>query len=456
MLKFSQFRRLAFVLLITVTITIFCKLLLAPIFFTSDRRSPVFKNGQTSITKEEKEKLGNPEWWKFFFRSKILNEQLMKMTTLDAHLLERGFTNEQVKNISALGKWLLAPEGSPPPDSNATNGSYLILIWKHGSFLERRHIRRFTFNKFSPWDQCSVRDCILSYDEKDLHQADAVVFHLHRTKSPSELPVRSRVDQWWIFLTDESPFHTFLHNRQKLSDYDGLFNWSMSYRMDSDVPVPYGRTVRISSDVSSRDAVVGTSKTKLVAVMGSNCGGRNGRWSYVKALKSSLRDDLDVLGRCLNGNSTVCPGHFDRDCAALNAYKFYLSFENSNCREYLTEKVFWQAYNKFAVPIIMGASREDCRRLLPPHSFLHTDDFAGANALADYLRYLDRDDEHYLKYHEWRVRYRVINEHGYFGSMSKHYCRICEALHYNSAAPKVYTKLEHWWSKDRDCAPATA
>jgi len=301
---------------------------------------------------------------------------------------------------------------------------------------------------------------MLSYDEKDLHRADAVVFHLHFTRNPSELPARSRADQRWIFLTDESPFHTFLYGPQKLSNYDGLFNWSMSYRMDSDVPVPYGRTIRVSGNFSTKhwDAITRdfASKTKLVAVMGSNCDGHNGRWPYIKALKSLLRDDLDILGRCLDGNRTVCPGHFDRDCAALDAYKFYLSFENSNCREYLTEKVFWNAYHKFAVPIIMGASRQDCQRLLPPRSFLYADDFANANALADYLRYLDRDNKRYLRYHEWRNRYRVINEHGYFGSISKHYCRICEALHYNPVVTKVYAKLDHFWSKERDCVPASA
>jgi glycoprotein 3-alpha-L-fucosyltransferase len=301
---------------------------------------------------------------------------------------------------------------------------------------------------------------MLSYDEKDLHRADAVVFHLHFTKTPSELPKRSRQDQRWIFLTDESPFHTFINSKQKLSDYNGLFNWSMSYRMDSDVPVPYGRTIRIPrrEEVSLNDSrlweiAVKTSKSKLVAIMASNCGGRNERWPYVKALKLSLNHDLDIFGRCLNGNKTVCPGHFDQDCTALKAYKFYLSFENSNCREYLTEKVFWNAYDKFAVPIIMGASREDCRRLLPPHSFLHVDDFANADALAKYLKYLDRDDERYLHYHDWRRHYQVFNEHGYFGSASKHYCRICEALHYNSIAPKVYRKLDQFWSQQRDCTP---
>ncbi|XP_011634119.1 alpha-(1,3)-fucosyltransferase 7-like [Pogonomyrmex barbatus] len=444
--------RFIFVLLTGTTVAIFCMFLLSQSFldrrFLASRKEHVSIRGEKEEDKKSISDSGLPN----------AREQFARMASLDAHLLSRGFTDEQVRNISVLGKWLLAPEGSSPLQSNISNKTYLILIWKYGQFLERRHIKRFTSTKFSPWDQCSVQNCILSYDEKDLQRADAVVFHLHFTKSSSELPARSRADQRWVFLTDESPFHTFLYGHQSLSNYDGLFNWSMSYRMDSDVPVPYGRTIRVSNNISTKSwrTILKASKTKLAAIMGSNCGSRNGRWVYVKALKSSLRGDLDILGRCLDGNRTICPGHFDRDCAALGAYKFYLSFENSNCREYLTEKVFWNAYHKFAIPIIMGASRQDCQQLLPPRSFLHTDDFASVNALADYLRYLDHDDERYLRYHEWRDHYRVINEHGYFGSVSRHYCRLCEALHYNPTKPKVYTRLEHFWSKEKDCTPASA
>ena len=29
-----------------------------------------------------------------------------------------------------------------------------------------------------------------------------------------------------------------------------------------------------------------------------------------------------------------------------NLNRFYLAFENTNCREYITEKMFWNAYQK--------------------------------------------------------------------------------------------------------------
>ena len=46
--------------------------------------------------------------------------------------------------------------------------------------------------------------------------------------------------------------------------------------------------------------------------------------------------------------SLVCEGHFRRDCPDLLDYKFYLAFENAPCSEYITEKVWWNAYSKVA------------------------------------------------------------------------------------------------------------
>ncbi|OAD61948.1 Alpha-(1,3)-fucosyltransferase [Eufriesea mexicana] len=339
-------------------------------------------------------------------------------------LRKRNYTNRQIGKMSLLGRWLLSSEGSlPPPIINKKKEPYLILIWKHGKFLERRHIKRFTNKKFSPWKNCTVKHCVLSYRSKDLNIADAVVFHLHLTQSMLELPTRTRWNQRWIFLTDESPLHTFLYGNQELFKYNGLFNWSMTYRVNSDVPVPYGRTISKSfinsPDINFSKDLIKNLKTKLITIMGSNCAGTNGRWNYVNELKLIFGNDLDIYGKCLN--------------------------------EYITEKVFWHGYHKLAIPVIMGAPRKDCEKLLPPHSFLHVDDFANPTALANYIRYLNQHDDKYFEFHEWRKYYKVINEHGYFGSISRHYCRICEALHYNFPVVKVYEDIESFWNKKQDC-----
>ncbi|XP_015521586.1 3-galactosyl-N-acetylglucosaminide 4-alpha-L-fucosyltransferase FUT3 isoform X1 [Neodiprion lecontei] len=370
----------------------------------------------------------------------------------------RNLSDDQVHSLSALGKRLLSvgdiSEVKNVPKDPAKE--YLIVVWKHGPFLERRHLKHFTNDASSPWEDCSVNNCRLSYDSGDVEEADAVLIHLHKTTGVKDLPDKvkpeKRMKQRWVFLTDESPLHTFLAGGQSISSYNGLFNWSMSYRMDSDVPVPYGRTVMMIQRNSSTDTQKYTkAKTKLVAIMGSNCGGSNKRWDYAARLKVALAERMDAYGHCLKGDTKSCPGHFTKDCEALDDYKFYLAFENSNCREYLTEKPFWHGYRKHAVPVIMGASRENCRQLLPPKSYIHVDDFANPATLADYLLYLDTNDQEYSKFHAWRNQFDVLNEHGYFQSTSRHYCRLCEALNYNDPSVKVYNHLEDFWSKTKDC-----
>lgn len=135
----------------------------------------------------------------------------------------------------------------------------------------------------------------------------------------------------------------------------------------------------------------------------------------------------------------------------MNDYKFYLAFENGDCREYITEKTWWNAYHKGAIPVIMGASLQDCPRLLPPKSYINVRNFSSPASLASYLMYLNNSLSEYNSYFEWKRNYKVVNEHGYFQSPVYHYCRLCEALNYNDPGPKVYDNLEDFWDRKKDC-----
>lgn len=128
-----------------------------------------------------------------------------------------------------------------------------------------------------------------------------------------------------------------------------------------------------------------------------------------------------------------CPGRFKSDCLDLSQYYFYLALENSHCRQYLTEEVFYNAYSKGAIPIIKGPPTADCEKLLPPQSFLHIDNFESVEALATEIVYIRENVDRLLSYHYWRAHFTVINEGG-----STIPCRICEALNYNSKKPSIY------------------
>lgn len=361
----------------------------------------------------------------------------------------RNLSRKQVDSLSVLGRRMFLQEDvGTPQDRNFT-----ILLWHYVEFTEKRLIYRFGDVKVDPFDDCSVHNCRITYEESAAATADAIYIHFHRTLGPHTFPKRSGPDQVWIWGTDESPQHNFWKAKDKnLKHYNGYFNWSMTFRMDSEVPVPYGRTLRLPDNQTAPELEdLFAKKPKLAAAMMTNCGqSSNDRLPYIRHLQKLMK--VDFYGRC---GGLQCPGHFRKDCEVLDQYKFYLSFENSNCHDYITEKVWWNALQKKAVPVVMGGRAEDYRRLLPPGSFIHVDDFETPKDLAEYLKSLASDRDSYLQFHQWRRQFEVVQEHGYFGAPVYHYCRICEALNYNARTPTTYNDLEAFWGKRQQCQPAT-
>ncbi|XP_018565856.1 glycoprotein 3-alpha-L-fucosyltransferase A [Anoplophora glabripennis] len=352
------------------------------------------------------------------------------------------------KNLSKLGRILFLDEEEP--NIQTGDNRYQILVWKYGSKIENRHLKQFSDKKMDPFRHCSVKNCDITYSDSTLKTADLVLFHLHRMTGIQDLPKEKRnPNQIWAFLTDESPHHTFLKRKVKMNEFDGVFNWSMTYRMDSDIPVPYGRTVLKKQSEQKIMLTLNKRKDVLITILGSNCGGTNHRWDYVKELQKYIK--IDIYGGC--GPLKTCPGHFRTDCPAVDKYLFYLSFENSNCDEYITEKLWWNAYYKKSIPIVMGADVENYRKMLPLNSYINVDDFASPAVLAQFIYRLNETGE-YREYYKWKTDFEVLNEHGYFKSESFHFCRICQALNYNDKSTKVYEKLDDFWSVKKDCHPA--
>ena len=77
-------------------------------------------------------------------------------------------------------------------------------------------------------------------------------------------------------------------------------------------------------------------KTRPIVWFVSNCQAKSGRQEYVDELSRHI--PVDVYGKC---GSMNCPS--SDDCFARVAepnYFFYLSFENSLCDDYVTEKLY--------------------------------------------------------------------------------------------------------------------
>lgn len=147
---------------------------------------------------------------------------------------------------------------------------------------------------------------------------------------------------------------------------------------------------------------------------------------------------MDIYGACGNYK---CPRSTADKCFDIldNDYKFYLAFENSNCRDYITEKFFVNALSRKVLPIVMGARPEDYEVSAPRRSYIHVDEFASPKELAEYLHILDKDDELYNSYFKWKGTGEFINTY--------YWCRVCSTLHNEEQLSKSswYHDVNEWW-----------
>jgi len=176
----------------------------------------------------------------------------------------------------------------------------------------------------------------------------------------------------------------------------------------------------------------------------------------LKILHAGLR--VDVFGACMH---RTLPGHWMDIIPHLKPYKFYFSFENAfHCRDYFTEKIWWNALSAGVVPVIWGPMRKDVEDLLPAGSFIFVEDFKTVQELVDRLHYLDKNDAEYLRYFEWRFRKPMVNIAGrkndgkeWLDSKVTGLCQLCHMLHaddrhysqYGTRPQRIVKSIYKWW-----------
>ncbi|XP_078539845.1 4-galactosyl-N-acetylglucosaminide 3-alpha-L-fucosyltransferase FUT6-like [Lissotriton helveticus] len=311
---------------------------------------------------------------------------------------------------------VICPATTPELSDEAKN-KVVILLWT------------WPFGGHFDLDNCEelygISGCYLTANRSWYGQADAVVFH-HRDvcNSIKQLPQDPRPpNQRWFWFNLESPSHS-----PRLGLMDNLINITMSYRRDSDIFTPYGwvETVKEPQNFTIPP------KSKLVSWVVSNWNPSSKRVQYFQELQKHIT--VDVFGR----------GHIplvrDKKYSTISQYKFYLSFENSQHEDYITEKLWSNALLSGTVPIVLGTTRENYERFLPAEAFIHVDDFPTVKEMADYLKLLDSNDEKYQQYFEWRRWLRVVGETNW----STHYCKACRYMAQNQNY-KTIRSVAKWY-----------
>ncbi|KAB7498050.1 Alpha-(1,3)-fucosyltransferase C, partial [Armadillidium nasatum] len=278
-----------------------------------------------------------------------------------------------------------------------------------------------------PFACCKEKRCFMT-DNKDKiphEEFDAVIIHFKGLKKKN-LPKKRSRHQRYIFYESEPPPMSGGYPQ----NFEGIFNWTLTYRRDSDILFGYGtiynKKIFTHNDIgqvlySSTLQSVMKTKNKLVA------------WS------------VDIYGKC---GEIKCPRKDELKCRAKyeREYKFYLSFENNFCKDYITEK-FFLPFSYYIVPIVRGSG--DYASIAPPHSYINVNDFKSVKDLADYLIYLDRNDTAYMEYFNYKKDYVVLNKLTRL-YLANPYCSLCEKLH-NDKTEKVHNNLAQWFKEEAQC-----
>lgn len=297
-----------------------------------------------------------------------------------------------------------------------------VLLW-HWPFG-----RSYTLDGNKCLQMYNIGHCSLSDNTSDLSSADVVVFHHHELSySLSALPlnVDRPVSQHWVWMSMEPPI-----NNENLMQLNGLFNWTMTYRRDADIPIPYGKTIR--GEDNSSFQIPAPNRSCLISWVVSKYNPDQARAHVYQSLKKYI--PINVYGSWNKRPLT------DKNLLPTIAKcVFYLSFENSQTKDYITEKLWRNAFQAGAIPVVLGPSRATYEALAPPGSFIHVEDFKSIAQLAAYLKHVAADRQAYEQYFEWRHTHRIKT----YTDWRERLCQIC--VKYPSLpANRVYHDLESW------------
>ncbi|XP_021370105.1 glycoprotein 3-alpha-L-fucosyltransferase A-like [Mizuhopecten yessoensis] len=300
-----------------------------------------------------------------------------------------------------------------------------IIEFHHTNFVNKSTKKVLVWTKFFFFDWAkhvggrmseSKYNCSATSNRSELGSADAVLFHFIDLWFWETVPGFRRSDQVWVLYNMEAPPH---HHFTGLT-WTRSFNWTMSYRTDSTIYSPYGEFVPLTREEEDAAAVMygnkdfSKHKTRMVFAVISDCQDDVQRYRYIQQLEKYVK--IDYFGKC--GNLT-CPRTPEAECDS-NKYRFRIAFENANCRDYITEKI-WKSLQQESIPIVNWKAEQVGN--IPKDSYINIHDFNGVKELADYLNMLSTNTKLYNEYFTWKTRYKLEIENMYA------FKYLCDALH---------------------------
>ncbi|XP_062594217.1 alpha-(1,3)-fucosyltransferase fut-6-like [Saccostrea cucullata] len=241
---------------------------------------------------------------------------------------------------------------------------------------------------------------------------------------PAEVPTKKE-GHIWSFFSIESPFLYSVPQQWK-----DKFNWTMTYRRDSDITVFYGKVGKRQIPLKRNYSEIFRKKKKTVAWPVSHCKTPSKREDYIQKLQEYI--DVDIYGKCgklkcggPTGLITECHMKFAEE------YKFFLAIENSICKDYTSEKLFnFFFHNLTMIPIISGP--QNVLEYIPKGTFINILDYSSPSELAKELHRIGSNETLYSQYLQERDKYRGIRF-----NWGKALCLMCARIHEKKHYPPI-------------------
>jgi hypothetical protein len=273
---------------------------------------------------------------------------------------------------------------------NTNNRTKTILLWNKIYGMPFKHFIFGPHDFFKTYN-CPVTNCELTNNRSKLDSSDLVVFHL-RNKI-DVIPERAFATQRFVHMVYESSVHC-----SRCTSYsDNVFNYSATFTPESDYSSIYWTDSGLYwafNEQFDENFDFHAGKKKMAAALISNyvLDKTSDRYNYITKLNKFLPVDIYGVRSKLNCGKD-CKKHI------ADNYMFYLAFENSLCRGYMTEK-FLDTLNYNIIPVVMGLGNYSY--YIPKSAYINAHDFESPGKLGEYLIYLSENKTAYNEYFKWK------------------------------------------------------
>ncbi|KYR00806.1 glycosyltransferase [Tieghemostelium lacteum] len=309
----------------------------------------------------------------------------------------------------------------------------LILSWDPG------------YRFISQFSDCRELGCQFTYDKTAISKAGLVLFSVAWAQAlnySGQMPKREFPEQIFMgFCNEPTTYYNLTLNQTFIQEH---LNATAGFRYITNEPshvyMPYGpESVKNMLGYVFKYGPLITkipenNRENKILFAASNCKSFTGRDQIVTELMKYI--DIDSIGKCVhNKNITVnragmtTQQNGDVKLQILKTYKFALAIENSECDDYVTEKL-WEPLSVGTIPIYLGA--KNVKRFLPhPDAIIHIRDFDSAQSLSDYIKLVDTNETLRRKHLQWIEEPRT-KEYQQLYKDSKDYsdmfCGMCRRL----------------------------